>query len=98
MKVRIWNRNGKIFGYMIFCPGCKWEHLLDLGWTFNGNLEKPTFSPSLLVHNSPPPDGRCHSFIADGKIRFLDDCTHELKGQTVGLPDVEFASERLPHD
>lgn len=29
----------------------------------------------------------CHSFVTDGKIRFLGDCTHALKGQTVDLPD-----------
>lgn len=27
----------------------------------------------------------CHSFITDGQIQFLDDCTHELKGKTVPL-------------
>lgn len=27
----------------------------------------------------------CHSFVTDGRIRFLDDCTHELRGQTVDL-------------
>jgi len=32
---------------------------------------------------------RCHSFIKDGKIQFLSDCTHDLKGCTVGLPDIE---------
>lgn len=31
----------------------------------------------------------CHSFVTDGRIQFLDDCTHELKGQTVDLPDWE---------
>lgn len=31
----------------------------------------------------------CHSFITDGKIQFLDDCTHELAGQTVELPDQD---------
>lgn len=31
--------------------------------------------------------GVCHSFITDGKIQFLDDCTHALAGQTVELPD-----------
>lgn len=30
----------------------------------------------------------CHSFVTDGKIQFLDDCTHELKGQTVELPEI----------
>lgn len=28
---------------------------------------------------------RCHSYVRDGKIQFLDDCTHELKGQTIPL-------------
>lgn len=31
----------------------------------------------------------CHSFVADGRIQFLSDCTHELAGQTVDLPDWE---------
>lgn len=30
----------------------------------------------------------CHSFIREGMIQYLDDCTHELKGQTVALPDI----------
>lgn len=30
---------------------------------------------------------RCHSFVTDGRIRFLSDCTHALAGQTVDLPD-----------
>lgn len=29
----------------------------------------------------------CHSFVTEGQIRFLGDCTHELAGQTVTLPD-----------
>jgi hypothetical protein len=38
-----------------------------------------------------PPDFECkccHSFIEVGNIRFLDDCTHALAGQTVPLPDI----------
>lgn len=31
----------------------------------------------------------CHSFVTDGRIRFLGDCTHALAGQTVDLPDWE---------
>lgn len=30
----------------------------------------------------------CHSYITDGKIQFLNDCTHELSGQTVDLPEI----------
>lgn len=29
----------------------------------------------------------CHSFVTDGRIAFLTDCTHSLAGQTVDLPD-----------
>lgn len=30
---------------------------------------------------------RCHSFVKEGRIYFLDDCSHKLAGQTVDLPD-----------
>lgn len=55
-------------------------------WNWNGDTEKPTFTPSLLTtdHNY-----RCHSFITDGKVRFLSDCSHEFAGQTVDLLDVD---------
>lgn len=29
----------------------------------------------------------CHSFVTDGQIQFLGDCTHALAGKTVPLPD-----------
>jgi hypothetical protein len=32
-----------------------------------------------------PKSTRCHSFIKDGQIQFLNDCTHELAGKTVPL-------------
>lgn len=31
---------------------------------------------------------RCHSFVEDGRIRFLSDCGHALAGQTVPLPEI----------
>lgn len=31
----------------------------------------------------------CHSFVRNGRIQFLNDCTHALAGQTVVLTDVE---------
>jgi len=30
----------------------------------------------------------CHSFVTDGRIQFLGDCTHALVGQTVDLPTL----------
>lgn len=58
-------------------------------WGWNGSLEKPTFIPSLLMRSSRPNGEHvCHSFIRDGRIQFLADCTHALKGQTVDLPEI----------
>ncbi len=31
----------------------------------------------------------CHSFVTDGRIQFLSDCSHALAGKTVDLPDWE---------
>jgi len=30
----------------------------------------------------------CYSYITDGRIQFLSDCTHELANQTVDLPPI----------
>ncbi len=70
-----------------WCPGCEMVHGPDHTWGFNGDIERPTFTPSILC-NANFPESRCHSYVTDGKIRFLDDCHHALKGQTVDLPDV----------
>lgn len=84
-------RGGKLYAF--HCPGCEYGHHFEVGgsgWTWNGSLDRPTFSPSLLVYGAR--DGstpRCHSFVRDGKIEFLSDCTHKLAGQTVELPDWE---------
>ncbi len=31
---------------------------------------------------------RCHTFIRNGMVEFLSDCTHELAGQTLPLPEI----------
>ena len=61
-------------------------------WQFNKDYESPTVSPSLLVTNHKK-NYRCHSFIREGKIQFLNDCTHKLAGQTVDLPDYDGPAE-----
>ncbi|UFT98087.1 hypothetical protein KO561_12830 [Radiobacillus kanasensis] len=36
----------------------------------------------------------CHSFVRDGNVQYLNDCTHELAGQTVELRDeAEWSKE-----
>jgi hypothetical protein len=82
-------------------------------WNFNGDMDKPTFSPSILIrwvdipgdHLPVGEDGKfilqedervkgakdmvCHSFVRDGKIEFLGDCTHKLAGQTIEMEDIK---------
>lgn len=83
--------------YSFYCPGCKETHVVFTQtnwnwpvWDFNGDLNKPTINPSIKVIK--PIDGKensCHSFIKDGQIEFLNDCTHELRGQTIELPEID---------
>ena len=35
----------------------------------------------------------CHSFVRNGQIEFLGDCTHHLKGQTVPIPDWPYPED-----
>jgi hypothetical protein len=55
-------------------------------WTFNGDLERPTFEPSLLCDQHDPAH-RCHLFLRQGRIEYLSDCHHALAGQTVECPE-----------
>ena len=81
----------------IRCPGCGHAHAIDIPrWTFNGDYDSPTFSPSLNISHPAMKDGeetddipayRCHSIVTDGKIQFLGDCTHALSGKTIELPE-----------
>ena len=81
--------------YKFYCPGCEGYHAVWTDkektpcWEFNGDVDSPTASPSILVR-APYPEGIrvCHSFIKDGKIQFLNDCTHNLKGQTGELSEI----------
>jgi hypothetical protein len=98
----ITDQEGTHKSVMFFCPGCKLYHSVYFEkpdtsdvpiWTWNGSLEKPTFQPSILVRWQFGVEDRkdmvCHSFVTEGNIQFLSDCTHELAGQTVPLEDVD---------
>lgn len=75
--------------YHYFCPGCKYVHAIGKAvHSFNGDFDKPTFTPSVLLSN-PQEVHRCHAIITDGNIQFQDDCWHDLKSQTVPLPEYE---------
>lgn len=60
-------------------------------WSWNGDMEKPTFNPSILTKVELG-DGRnfvCHSFVTDGFVQFLSDCTHGKGGTSEELLDID---------
>jgi hypothetical protein len=99
------NQDDSFVAHYIYCPACKCGHGFDKRWSFNGDFDKPTFTPSMLVkskhpkgysNDNPAPLGWhgeyentvCHSFVTDGKIQYLSDCTHDMAGQTIDIPDL----------
>lgn len=99
-------------GLLFWCAGCDGAHQVMVGagsgprWGYNGNPDKPTLTPSILVRGVDrltdeerdrvmageriePRPIVCHSFVTDGRIQFLSDCTHALAGQTVDLPEFD---------
>lgn len=91
-----------IIGYNHWCLGCNGSHSIwtkqknsrGATWTFDGNFEKPTFSPSIkITYNGKDagidgwPHTCCHYFIEAGKIRYLNDCTHNFAGKLIDLPE-----------
>ena len=92
-----------------FCIACGRAHGGPSNrWAFNGDFDKPTFSPSFLIrsghyipghtgacwctYNAQHPDDPsgfaclvCHTFVRDGKIDYLADCTHGYAGQTLDM-------------
>ena len=58
-------------------------------WSWNGDVDKPTLKPSILTRASWAGEPFiCHSFVNNGKVQFLNDCTHEFAGQTLDLMEV----------
>ena len=82
------------------CPGCEMSHAVRVrsadgrrpSWEWNGDMVRPTFSPSILVQWTYAGVPKvCHSFVRDGQIEFLSDCTHALAGKTVPLEPEDAA-------
>jgi hypothetical protein len=72
-----------------WCPGCDEAHAVtvqaDEGhvgprWQWNGDIEAPGVEPSINC-NPDHADVRCHSFLRNGVMEFLDDCGHKLRGK-----------------
>ena len=115
-KLRNWrNETNGDEGLIYWCQGCNATHSIKTkgaagAWGWNGDVDKPTFTPSVLCRTGhyvtgKPADqcehckdaaedghetfcGICHTFITDGRVQFLSDCTHQYAGQTLELPDL----------
>lgn len=94
--------NDQVVAYLFDCPGCKGSHAPYVrphkapngaSWEFNGNLDNPTFTPSILSKVTRTDGSKtmvCHLYVKDGKIQYLTDCTHSLAGQTIEMPDQDY--------
>lgn len=106
VSLRTVDDHGVIYSALMFvCPGCLEAHHGSSGihmlpvnstekspsWDWDGNLEAPTLSPSILTKHQ---DGFvCHSFLKAGVFEFLTDSTHSLAGKLAELPDLPSWSE-----
>jgi hypothetical protein len=101
-------------GWVFWCPACRQEHrfctkavsgVREDGtrwpvWTFNGDMARPTFSPSLLYQTGKgrwegtrwvatgPKRVVCHLHLRDGQLAYCGDNPHQFNGKTVPLPDL----------
>jgi hypothetical protein len=88
-----------------YCPACKHIHYVYVDgyehggarWEFNGDVDSPTFQPSLSIQTNYPRTQeeydkpityvQCHLFIVNGNIQYLSDSPHAYSGQTIPIPD-----------
>ena len=82
----VWEFNGD-YGKPTFSPSV----LIRSGHYIQGNNEHCwcTYNKEHSDNPAPFKCSVCHSFVTDGKMQYLSDCTHELAGQTIELQDVE---------
>jgi hypothetical protein len=87
------------WGYF-HCPGCNRIHWLRVKletntrahpkweehpiWNWNGDVDKPALNPSMRYAK----EEQCHAMVEEGLIWFYRDCTHQLAGQVVELPEL----------
>ena len=94
MKVilKVINAKESSGGFIFTCPACGYDHFIKTfgsnPWNWDGNEEKPTVTPSLLIHKSGD-DPRCHLFLTGGKIQYTADCEHKLAGQTIDMIEIK---------
>jgi hypothetical protein len=86
-------------GWMVRCPACGIPHVFGSDHIFNGDHERPTFAPSLMIRhgvlNARTMDFErtgaplCHATLEDGVWKYHADSAHALAGKTADAPDWE---------
>lgn len=101
-KLRKWAAPNGDEGLTFWCQGCNQAHGIRTkgggAWGWNGDAERPVFSPSVLTtwsdhSTSSPTEHRCHTFVGcngaqPGEVIFLGDCTHALAGTVQPFADL----------
>jgi len=93
-NARLWELRGITESrFMVWCPGCKCGHTIPTPrWTFDGNLEKPTFAPSVRLYVTDPETKKdttvCHFNVTSGQLILHGDSGHQMKGQTLELQEI----------
>lgn len=88
---------GGHYAWMVWCPACDGAHTFDDRWSFNGDVERPTFRASMLAHcvttwneeerKLTVRDVHCHSFLTDGVWAYCADSKHEHAGKSLPAPE-----------
>ena len=86
---------------LFYCPGCDSTHGVpvtgDRKWGWNGSLDAPTFTPSILVTYPANPaaveefkewrtERRCHSFVTMEGFSFLPIALMDWQGRRSLFP------------
>ena len=98
--------------YTFICPGCGDQHTMHTKgknrdgaqWTFDGNMDSPTFKPSIKYksgmyakpyttehHAMLVAEGlgvRCHFILTAGILSFCNDSTHAYAQKKLPLPEI----------
>lgn len=104
---------GAPIGWSHYCQACRQIHVFNVEqptrawpefgikggvrWTFNGNLERPTFGPSMLITAGgfTSEAGKkvkkrtvCHYHLQDGILKYCADSPHAFANKQVPLEEI----------
>lgn len=106
MRVRVsGNGTDPGSGLWLWCSGCEDSHRIVFGtpngWTWDGNTEAPTISPSILVHGTKWPEGykfssNTHADVAVGEQTTCHSFVVAGVWQFLGDCTHELAGQHVP--